>query len=1091
VATAVLTLLFTDLVGSTALASRVAVDEADTLRRAHLGLLREAVSATGGSEVKNLGDGLMVAFQSPSRALACAVAMQQAIERHNGRGGPALTIRIGISGGEVTAEDGDFFGDPVVEAARLCAAAEGGQVLVAATVKAMVGRHTPAELVDVGEFELKGLPAPVAAAELGWRTATRGDATGDVPLPPRLAAPTGGGFFPFAGRRAELDALADALKRAGAGQLQVVLVGGEPGIGKTTLVAEAARIAYAGGAVVTFGACRDGLAAPYQPWIGALTHVVAQTRDTLPGLSPVHASYLAALLPSVADRFAAATPVSASGDAERYLLLESIAALLERLSAEATLVVVLDDLQWADAGSIDVLRHLLGSPSSMRLMVLVTYRPSDLGRTNPLTAVLPELRREAGVARVDLVGLDDLETVELIESAAGFELPPDGVQLAHVVRQETGGNPFFTVELLRHLAESGAIQLEPDGTYSLVGGIEALELPNSVREVVAHRVRRLGDDAERVLSLAAVIGLDFDLDVLAAVSDRDEDVLLEVLDAAAGAGIVTEASDAAGRYRFVHALVAHTLAHDLGPTRRQRAHHRAAEALEALGAEQAGRVAELAHHWLAATRPADTDRAVHYAIRAGEAALAALAPDDAVVWFERALAVFDRSPTPEPAARARLLVGLGRAQMEAGRPAHRETLREAGHIARAIGDRELLIEVALCRLPGFEVISAVDADRLAVVEAALDAVGPGASTERVRLLLALAEEQDRRDWRRWQRIVDDAIELTGSIADTSTQAALLAEAIPPIMRPDNLERRRELAERVLRLADPTQRVVRCLGLNAFAFCCIEAAERDRVDAASDEACGIADTLGSPYLRWVTSLISTFRLLLDGNIAAAEASAMANYDLAVATGNAAAVPVLAGQLSSIRQLQGRLGEVVEFMQQGRREQLTTPGWDASLASIFGELGRHDEQGALVDAALASGFSNVLFDTTYLIHMQCWAESAVEAERPDAAAYLADLLAPYANRFSYAGAHTHGAVARPLGRVHAYLGRDADGEMHLRRSLALHEQMRAPYWIARSQIDLAQLLHRTGRRSDASSLLDEARGIASTYAFDGLRHRIAAA
>ena len=154
---AVRTLLFTDLVGSTALSVSMPAAEADTLRRAHLALLRKPVAALGGDEVKNLGDGLMVAFSSPSRALACAVAMQRAVERHNRRGGPPVAVRIGVSGGEVSEEDGDYFGDPVVEAARLCAAAQGGQILVAATVRAMAGRNAPAALIEVGGHRAEGV----------------------------------------------------------------------------------------------------------------------------------------------------------------------------------------------------------------------------------------------------------------------------------------------------------------------------------------------------------------------------------------------------------------------------------------------------------------------------------------------------------------------------------------------------------------------------------------------------------------------------------------------------------------------------------------------------------------------------------------------------------------------------------------------------------------------------------------------------------------------------------------------------------------------------------------------------------------------
>src|SRR6476646_8096228 len=194
------TFVFTDLVDSTATAARLGPAAAEELRQAHFRLLRGAVSATAGVEVKNLGDGLMVMFSSPSRALACAVGMQQAIERHNRSDVEPLGVRIGVSAGEAVEEDGDFFGDPVVEAARLCAAAEGGQILAADLVRMMVGRHATQVFVEVGPLVLKGLPEPVNAVEVQWEPAS---GTGSVPLPGRLVGAATDALFGFFGRGAE------------------------------------------------------------------------------------------------------------------------------------------------------------------------------------------------------------------------------------------------------------------------------------------------------------------------------------------------------------------------------------------------------------------------------------------------------------------------------------------------------------------------------------------------------------------------------------------------------------------------------------------------------------------------------------------------------------------------------------------------------------------------------------------------------------------------------------------------------------------------------------------------------------------------
>ena len=205
------TFVFTDLVDSTATAARLGPAAAEELRQTHFRLLRGAVAASGGTEVKNLGDGLMVMYSSPSRALAGAVGMQQAIEHHNRSADEPLGVRIGISAGEAVEEDDDYFGDPVVEAARLCAAAQGGQILAAEIVRMMVGRHATQTFVEVGPLELKGLPEPVDAVEVLWEPAA---VAGSVPLPGRLVGAASDALFGFFGRGPELAALDEARKQA-------------------------------------------------------------------------------------------------------------------------------------------------------------------------------------------------------------------------------------------------------------------------------------------------------------------------------------------------------------------------------------------------------------------------------------------------------------------------------------------------------------------------------------------------------------------------------------------------------------------------------------------------------------------------------------------------------------------------------------------------------------------------------------------------------------------------------------------------------------------------------------------------------------
>ena len=621
------TFLFTDLVGSTELASGMSASDAEALRQTHFGLLRGAIEAAGGREVKNLGDGLMVVFLSPSRALACAVGMQQAIDRHNRRSVVHLGVRIGLSTGEAVEEDADFFGDPVIEAARLCARATGGQILATTLLQLTLGRRATQEFAPVGDLELKGLPEPVPAVEVVWEPSTEDVAGTRAPLPGRLAATAASGLFGFSGRSAELARLLDAQKQSATeARMQMVLVAGEPGVGKTSLAAQAARAAHGEGVTVLFGACPEGTSAPYQPWISALSHLVRHCpHDVLDGLSAVHAGALRRLLPAEVATLPAGTVVEADADTEQYLLMDSVLHLLEVASGPGAILVVVDDLHWADSASLALVRHLIGSSAALRVSLVATYRDSDLSNSHPLTGLLADLHREPSVSRVNLGGLDDAEIIELVETVAGYELDDAGVALAHALRRETGGNPFFVGELLRHLGESGAIIQDESGRFSLAGDLEQLALPPSVRDVVTRRVARLGDEALRVLSVAAVIGQDFALDILGDVTETGPDPLLDVLEQATTAALVIETPDDPGRYRFTHALIQHTLYQELSAARRQRLHLRVAEALEGPGVpteHRSSRLSELARHWQAATTPANAAKAIEYSRRAGDAARA-------------------------------------------------------------------------------------------------------------------------------------------------------------------------------------------------------------------------------------------------------------------------------------------------------------------------------------------------------------------------------------------------------------------------------------------------------------------------------------
>ena len=360
-----ITVLFTDLVGSTELASSLTPEAGDEVRNKHFSALRQAIATSGGTEVKNLGDGLMVVFPAASAALACAVAMQQVVHHDNAGAYRPLGIRVGLSAGEATMEDGDYFGDPVIEAARLCAKCDSGQILAAEVVRILGGRRSSHTFTSLGELELKGLPDPIETLEVSWEPLDAdAPGSGRVPLPTRLTQPPAVGVI---GRENELALLDAAAKRVASGEgRELVFLAGEPGQGKTTLVSELSRHAHDKGMTVLLGRCDEEVGAPYRPFQEALSHLVAHVDEELLRTHVArHGGELARMVPAVGQRLGELPPSQTTdADTERYLLYAAVVGLLEEASQERPVLLFLDDLHWADKPSLQLLRHVIANTSA-------------------------------------------------------------------------------------------------------------------------------------------------------------------------------------------------------------------------------------------------------------------------------------------------------------------------------------------------------------------------------------------------------------------------------------------------------------------------------------------------------------------------------------------------------------------------------------------------------------------------------------------------------------------------------------------------------------------------------------------------------
>jgi tetratricopeptide (TPR) repeat protein len=738
------------------------------------------------------------------------------------------------------------------------------------------------------------------------------------------------------------------------------------------------------------------------------------------------------------------------------------------------------------------LRYVIGSATPMDVTIACTYRETDLGRGDPLNALLTDLYREANVTRLDLRGLEDNELVELMAAAAGHELDDRGVGLAHAVRRETDGNPFFTGELLRHLGESGGIVLGDGGRWIVVGDLEELGLPRSVRDVVGRRVERLGDETQRVLRLAAVIGRDFDLNLLAGLADVDEDALLDLLDVAVAAAVLVETA-ASDRYRFAHALIQHSLYNDLSPTRRQRAHQRIAQALETDADDNdSALVAELARHWIGATRPTDVDKAVRYARRAGDLAREALAPDDAIGWYQQALDLLARHSAPDERQRAELLAVLGTVQTQASKPESHGTLLQAAGLAQRLDDTDILVQAAL----GFGVQELMGDDAAKpVIRSALDRIGTEVTATRARLLVALAYSHDAAlDWEVCRDLCLEAVDAARQAGDDATFVHVIDHVsrfyLASPDRRDELINDVETAVRFAdRIGDPE---LRARIRRQLLWARYERADIVAVDAALAESAALTEMVGLPYQRWQHAQAVTGRLLLGGHVDQAETANERALELGTAAG-IAALPSYGGFLRGIREHQGRLDEIADFFVDAARDNPSIAALRSALAHLLCELGRIDEAREQLAAESAAGF-DFPYDGTWLAAMSNLLDAAATVQNHAAARTLVERVAPFATHvIGLGGVKANGAIARPLARAATVLGDHDQAEEWFAIAHDIHTRLQAPFWQALGQLDHADLC--LARRAEGD--VDRARDLATTaaatateYGCGGLTRRAAA-
>ena len=1080
------TVLFTDLTGSTEIRRALGDDRADELRRRHDDAIRIAASEHQGDVVKGTGDGLMIVFPAAAQGVAGAVAIQRAIrrlERDRALEVP-LAVRVGISAGDVAWTDDDCFGTAVVEAARLCEAAHGGQVVVSEVVRLLAGSRGGHVFEPLGPLELKGLGAlPAYAVE--WEPL---DEMGGFPLPLSLANTES--TLPLVGRINEREQLTTAWKHAREGAPHIVLVGGEPGVGKTRLVGEVARQAHADGAVVLFGRCDEEMGVPYQPFAEAISGFVSSVPDdSLADALGAAPSDLARLVPSLASRLRLDETLRADPETERYRLFEAVSSFLAVTAERAPVVFFIDDLHWAARPTLLLLRHLTRHRAGEPILIVATYRDTDLGRGHPLSEALADLRREPDVVRVQLRGLTEAEVVELVTNAAGHELDPSAVRLAQEVHAETEGNPFFIGQVLRHLVETGAVQ-DVDGRW-MVSTNRTVGIPEGVREVIGKRLSQLAPSTNDVLSVAAVIGREFDRALLVAASGLDEDTVLDALEEAESSRLLVPLPGRDDRRTFAHALVRSTLYEEIPTTRRLRTHRRVADALAERAARGVACLDQLAHHSCEAAALGDVEGALRWSRAAAEESFERLAYEEAANWYQRAVDVLDPDDPSTLSQRALLRIEKGRALRASGAfEASRATSFAAADDARLAGEPELLAEAALVIAGdrGWSEAGAVDHELVALFEECLEALPPGDSRIRAMVLARMGAELYflEAEGERRRSLTAAAVEMVEKLDDPVAKLTVLGCALWGSWLPDNSDGRRDKALEIVQLSRQTGNLLHeFTGTMWLAICDAELGDGTSFRAAIERAHEIAEQLRQPEWMWINAVHRATVALMDCRFTEADQLAEEALRIGSPLGSETVLQMYGVHQTALARARGGL-EGLEPLLRAMVEQFPLiPAWRCGLVYLLRDLGKLDDARVVFESLAERDFADIPNDANWTIGIALISAVCTTLEDSDRAERLYEMLWPVRECTVVAGlpADVFGSVHGFLAMLAATMGRWDDAESHLAAALEADARMQNRASALLTTFEWSRLLIRRGRPEDlesARSLLNECRAAGVEHA-----------
>ncbi|MGZ4306748.1 MAG: ATP-binding protein [Solirubrobacteraceae bacterium] len=930
-----------------------------------------------------------------------------------------------------------------------------------------------ADRVRGGQLDHAVAPAETPASASRARAAA-------PPLPPALLArrlTTG-----FVGRADALARLHAVWGKVVVGEQRLAVVTGEPGIGKTRLLAEFAEGLHAMGAAVLYGRAEEDALLPYQPFVDALRGALEW------GISVPDPDSLATVVPGLARR----SPGSAISPVEplagRLRLFEAVRGSVEAAATQHPLLLALDDLHWADRPTLRLLAYLAKTLRSAPTLLLGAYRQTDLTQGTPLFELLADLRRGVAVEEITLEGLGSDEVAALL--AQTMRQPPDE-PLAARVRARTAGNPFFIEELSGQLEDSADAALTAD----------PVEIPANIQQAVAHRVARLGSQAVALLTAGAVLGPEFELELAAEVEGLPLDPALRALEHAVRGGLILEVPGAPGRFTFAHALVRDALAGSLTAARRARLHALAATALERRVQRNPERhLAELVQHALEGASLADDPlRATELAEHAAARASGTYAYEQSADLLEKALIVLRRTGA-DRAREASLLCSLGEAVQRSGnRDQAIKILNEAVELAQLLDDPRLLARATLAISgPGVTILD-VDRALVARLEDALAALRDRDEELRARLLARLSVEltYDPDESLRESMSLQAVESARRSGAPAALAAALSARHVA-LSHPEHTAARLQTAIEMLEVARHAgDRELALQARNWRVADLFELGDGARVKAELDAYAALAADVRLSSYSWYVPLWRATVAALAGRMDEGRELAERARDLGRRAGDANADVFLQTHrymswLADER-YEEWVGEALAFTEEKIQRSPAGLAYLAGIATVFAATGRADDARRAIEIVAADEFATVPRDMNWLSTIASAAEVLATLGDTQRARTVQSLLEPYADRMviSARAAYHQGSVTYFLARLAAAVDDHRTADELYGDAAQRDGRAGAAIWVVRDQWRHAELLLAArGDRDRAQQLLERAYAGAKACGLERILARIAA-